>query len=154
MSILFVDFFLDFIEINLLYVIMILLEVVPMGADKYKVIFSKNLNKYLKLNGKTQVDIVHDLGFNKSAVSTWCNGTRLPRMDKVDSLAKYFGINRSDLIEDDKDTQDTYYFDHEARETAEFLHKNPDYKVLFDASRKVKKEDIDFVKKMIEKFSE
>ena len=36
---------------------------------------------------------------------------------------------------------------------AEFLHKNPDYKVLFDASRKVKKEDIEFVKQMLDRFS-
>lgn len=54
----------------------------------------------MSLNDKSQIDLINDLGFNKSAVSTWCNGTRLPRMDKVDALAKYFGINRSDLIED------------------------------------------------------
>lgn len=34
---------------------------------------------------------------------------------------------------------------------AEFLYRNPDYKVLFDASRKVKPEDIDFVKQMIDR---
>ena len=68
--------------------------------DAYKRIFSRNLKKFMGVNGKTQVDIIKDLGFNKSAVSTWCNGTRLPRMDKVDMLARYFGIKRSDLIED------------------------------------------------------
>ena len=31
------------------------------------------------------------------------------------------------------------------------MHKNPEYKVLFDASSKVKKEDIEFVKKMIDR---
>jgi transcriptional regulator with XRE-family HTH domain len=56
----------------------------------------------MELNQKEQIDIINDLGFNKSSVSTWCNGTRLPRMDKVDALAKYFGINRSDLIEERK----------------------------------------------------
>lgn len=54
----------------------------------------------MALNNKTQSDLINDLGFDKSAVSTWCNGTRLPRMDKVNTLAKYFNINRSDLIED------------------------------------------------------
>ena len=34
---------------------------------------------------------------------------------------------------------------------AEFLFKNPEYKVLFDASRKVKPEDIDFVKRMMDR---
>ena len=36
---------------------------------------------------------------------------------------------------------------------AQFLYENPDYKVLFDASRKVKKEDIEFVKQMIDRMS-
>ncbi len=74
-----------------------------MYEDEYKRIFSKNLNKYMEINGKNQIDIINDLGFNKSAVSTWCNGTRLPRMDKVDALARYFNINRSDLIEEHDD---------------------------------------------------
>lgn len=68
----------------------------------YKKIFSKNLNHYMSISGKTQSDLINDLGFNKSAVSTWCNGTRLPRMDKVEILAQYFNINRSDLIEEMK----------------------------------------------------
>ena len=72
-----------------------------MSDDFYKKIFSKNLRYYMELNQKEQIDIINDLGFNKSSVSTWCNGTRLPRMDKVDALAKYFGINRSDLIEEE-----------------------------------------------------
>ena len=54
----------------------------------------------MELNGKTQSDLINDLGFNKSAVSTWCNGSRLPRMDKVETLAQYFRINRSDLIDE------------------------------------------------------
>lgn len=74
-----------------------------MPEDVYKKIFSKNLNYYMELNGKTQTDLINDLGFNKSAVSTWCNGTRLPRMDKVEILAQYFKINRSDLIEKKED---------------------------------------------------
>ena len=71
-----------------------------MSEEAYKKIFSRNLNYYMELNGKTQSDLINDLGFNKSAVSTWCNGSRLPRMDKVETLAQYFRINRSDLIDE------------------------------------------------------
>lgn len=74
-----------------------------MSDDLYKQIFSKNLRHYMAINKKTQIDIINDLGINKSSISTWCNGTRLPRMDKVDLLAKYLGISRSDLIEDKKE---------------------------------------------------
>ena len=125
-----------------------------MGEDIYKKIFSENLKRYMELHNKTQIDIVNDLSFDKSTVSTWVNGTRLPRMDKVDALAKYFGINRSDLIEKCEGTSEPehYYINDDAREMAEFLYKNPDYRVLFDASRKVKKEDIEFVKAMLDRF--
>ena len=44
-----------------------------------------------------------------------------------------------------------YYLNNDARDMAQFLFENPEYKVLFDASRKVKKEDIDFVKQMIDR---
>lgn len=70
-----------------------------LDENLYKKIFSKNLRYYMESNNKNQIDIINDLGFNKSAVSTWVNGSRLPRMDKVDALAKYFNIKRSDLIE-------------------------------------------------------
>lgn len=88
--------------------------------DRYKKIFAENLKYYMKLHNKNQADLINDLGFNKSSVSTWCNGTRLPRMDKVDILAKYFDINRSDLIED-KDTEHkpSYYLNPETSRIAQ-----------------------------------
>ena len=76
--------------------------------DKYKKIFSKNLNYYMDLNGKTQTDIINDLDINKSAISSWCNGTRLPRMNKVELLANYLNITVSDLI-GDNDENNNYF---------------------------------------------
>lgn len=52
------------------------------------------------------------------------------------------------------DTPQQYYLDAEAKEYAQFLFDNPEYRVLFDASRKVKPEDIDFVRKFIDKMTE
>lgn len=48
---------------------------------------------------------------------------------------------------------DSYYLNPKARDMAQFLFENPEYKVLFDASRKVKPEDIQFVKEMIDRMS-
>ena len=112
----------------------------------------------MEINQKTQIDIINDLGINKSAISTWCNGTRLPRMDKVDMLAKYLHCKRSDLLEDKteekkEETEQSYYINEDAKELAQFLFENPDYKVLFDATKNVKKEDLETVKTIIDKFS-
>jgi transcriptional regulator with XRE-family HTH domain len=71
-----------------------------MSEEEYKRAFSRRLRHYLSINGKTQADLVKDLGFNKSTVSTWFNGVKIPRMDKIDILCDYFNISRSDLIED------------------------------------------------------
>lgn len=68
--------------------------------ELYAKIFANNLNRLMSEREKSQVDIINDLGFTRSAVSTWCQGTRLPRMKKVDALANYFGVKRSDLIEE------------------------------------------------------
>lgn len=65
-----------------------------------KNIFAANLRKYMKLNGKTRRDICNDLGFSYYTFSDWVNGKKYPRMDKVEMLAHYFGILKSDLIED------------------------------------------------------
>ena len=93
-----------------------------MSEESYQKIFSKNLTYYMELNGKTQTDLINDLGFNKSAVSTWCNGTRLPRMDKVEMLAKYFNINRSDLIEEKSDNAETTLTLKDTRDIAKDLN--------------------------------
>ncbi len=82
--------------------------------DKYKKIFSKNLNYYMNLRGKTQTDIINDLDINKSAISSWCNGTRLPRMNKVELLANYLNINVSDLLGDNDENNN--YFEYVAED--------------------------------------
>ena len=64
-----------------------------------KNIFAKNLNYYLKANGKTRRDLCAVLGVSYSAVTAWVNGKKYPRMDKVDEMAKYFGISRAHLTE-------------------------------------------------------
>lgn len=112
-----------------------------MSEESYQKIFSKNLNYYMALNNKSQTDLVNDLGFNKSAVSTWCNGTRLPRMDKVEALARYFDINRSDLIEE-KNLEAGYYFNEETAKAAQEIFENKELRMLFDAARDADAEDL------------
>lgn len=125
-----------------------------MSEDAQKRIFTKNLNAYIEASGKTQLEIAKSIGVSPQTFNTWCKGIAIPRMGKVQALADYFHINKSDLIEDKSNTnEDSYYLNDDAREMAQFLYENPDYKVLFDASRKVKKEDIEFVKEMIDRMS-
>ncbi|MBO5963880.1 MAG: helix-turn-helix transcriptional regulator [Bacteroidales bacterium] len=65
-----------------------------------KNIFSTNLKKYMALQEKSRNDISRDLGISYYTVTDWVKGKKYPRMDKVEALANYFGILKSDLIED------------------------------------------------------
>lgn len=128
-----------------------------MSDDELKKDFASRLRYFMKIKGCRQSDISKELGINMSTVSSWCNGVMIPRMDKIKLLADYFGINISDLLSfNDNEPDDDkrgYYLNDDAKDIAQFLYENPDYKVLFDASRKVKKEDIEFVKDMIDRLS-
>lgn len=53
--------------------------------SNYKRVFAQNLSNLLAANKKTQADLVADLKLNKSTVSTWVNGTKMPRMNKLNS---------------------------------------------------------------------
>lgn len=72
-----------------------------MTEEKSRKIMANNINKYLKLTGKTKADLSRDLGIPYSTVRDWCTGTSYPRIDALDALVKYFNISRPMLTEVD-----------------------------------------------------
>lgn len=65
-----------------------------------KRIFAKNLNFYISKSNKQQNEVAKDLGFPPTTFNTWCVGKVMPKMGKVQALADYFGVLKSDLLED------------------------------------------------------
>lgn len=71
-----------------------------MDTVNNKNVFASNLKRYMRLSGKSRKEICSALGFSYFTFSDWVNGKKYPRMDKVEMLANYFGIKKSDLIEE------------------------------------------------------
>lgn len=71
-----------------------------MDEKKYGKIIAKNLKNIAYKRGKSQADMAKDLGISKQTVSSWMNGTRVPRMEKIDLLCRYLGISKEELLED------------------------------------------------------
>lgn len=69
-------------------------------SEKEKMIFSTNLHRIMSAQGKKQSDIVEVFGITASTVSDWLNGKKYPRMDKVQMLADWLKVKKSDLIEE------------------------------------------------------
>lgn len=105
----------------------------------------------LKRRGEKVADVAKATGIRPSVFTDWKMGRYDLKADKLKAIADHFGVSVEYLMTGEE--KDNYYINDDARDLAEFLFRNPDYKVLFDASRKVKKEDIDFVKQMIERAS-
>lgn len=64
-----------------------------------KQVFSENLKHYMTLYNKDRNKMCKDLGFKYSTLRDWTKGNTYPRIDKIEKLANYFGIQKSDLIE-------------------------------------------------------
>lgn len=62
--------------------------------------FGKNLRRLLSLKNISQLDLADAIGVSPAAVSQWCSGKVVPRMNKIDAICKFLGVERSDLLED------------------------------------------------------
>jgi len=110
----------------------------------------RNITNLLIENNNTQLDLAHALNVHKSTVSAWCNGTRIPRMPVVDSMCEYFGVSRARILgETAPTTSSTFYPDPTVAALADRLKDDPDYRVLLDAVRNVRKEDINVIADLI-----
>lgn len=115
-----------------------------------------NIFKQLRISsGYTQIEMSQKLGISRSTIGMYETGAREPDFETLEAIADFFNVDIDYLLgRTDKTTllpESSYYFNEDARELAEFMFKNPEYKVLFDASRKVKKEDIEFVRQFIDR---
>lgn len=60
----------------------------------------KNIQYYMDLFGIKRNDLCKALGFKYTTVTDWINGNKYPRIDKIEMMAAYFGISKSDLVEE------------------------------------------------------
>ena len=65
-----------------------------------KNVMAKNLTYYVAQSGHTQKELSEMVGVATSTFNDWMKGKKYPRIDKIEILANYFGIRKSDLIED------------------------------------------------------
>lgn len=79
-----------------------------------KEIVAKNLQYFLDRKGVTQTQMAEHLGYPEMTVSNWMKAKTYPRVDKMQEMADYFNVRRSDIEEEKEDrpnfTSTSYYY--------------------------------------------
>ena len=65
-----------------------------------KQVMAKNIRYYMERNGLNATDLALELDFKYSTVLDWLKANTYPRIDKIEMMANYFKIEKSDLVED------------------------------------------------------
>lgn len=78
-----------------------------MSEKEIQSIFSKKLKYYLKLRNKTQLDLAKAIGVSNTTINNYVKGYNTPRMDKIDKICNYLNIERSNLLEDKEESNNT-----------------------------------------------
>lgn len=103
--------------------------------------------------GYTLKDIADKVGVAPSTVSRWEIGDiENMRRDKIQALATALELSPNIIMGLEVPDDQKWYIEEEAKDLAKFLKSNPEYKVLFDASRKVRKDDLDKALKAVNIF--
>lgn len=95
--------------------------------------------------GVSSYKVCKDLGISQGTISNWKNRGNNISAPIMKKIADYFDVSMEYLMGSENNSEENneeYYEDKETANYTEFLHKNPEYKILFDAVPNVKKEDI------------
>ena len=71
-----------------------------MASEWSKKTFARNLSYYMTVSGKTQKELAEIAGVTAPTFNEWIKAKKFPRIDKIQKMADYFGVLKSDLIEE------------------------------------------------------
>lgn len=71
-----------------------------MSDKDEKIVFANNLREILNEKGVSQQTLADNIGVSKSAVSFWLSGQKYPSPGKIQKIADYLGVRKSQLIDD------------------------------------------------------
>jgi transcriptional regulator with XRE-family HTH domain len=69
-----------------------------MSESEFNRQFARRMCAYMDKLQLTQQGLADKLGVSPAAVSHWCTGKKVPRMDRVDQICKIFRCRRTDLV--------------------------------------------------------
>ena len=103
----------------------------------------ETINELCKNAGTSLSALEKELGFGKGTIYRW--NDKIPSVDKVKKVADHFDVS-IDYISGRRPSDET-------QEILEYLHKNPEMKVLLSSSARLEKEDLDAVMAIVRRMN-
>ena len=110
--------------------------------------FKDRLKELRKQRGLSQVALAEKLGLSKSTIGAYETGDIIPSLPALNAIADFFNVDLNYL--NGAADESTYYLNPEAAELAKEIYNRDDLRILFDATRDISKEDLQFVIRMVE----
>lgn len=101
--------------------------------------------------GITQDELATAVGVAKSTISMYESNQRRPGFEMMEAIADALNVDMNTLY--GTPTDENYYHDPDAAALADMIKDNPRYRVLFEASRNLSADDVNFVIDMIKKLA-
>lgn len=95
-----------------------------MSALGNKEVMASNIRRYLEEMGISRKEFCNRLGFKYSTVTDWLNAEKYPRIDKIETMANFFGISKADLVEPPQQALPAQHLPHDGRHTCASLLDN------------------------------
>lgn len=100
--------------------------------------------------GLRNADVSRGTGISKQILSDWKRGKAVPKLEKIAKIADFLGVS-VDYLTTGKEPSYGHYLDPEVADLAQRLHDDENLRILFDCTRDVKKEDLQFVIELIKR---
>lgn len=143
----------------------------------------RKFEKICEIRGVKPSTVSKATGISTATLSSWKGGKYTPKLDKIKKIAEYFGVNpmyfddepvplsqvrdfeaffndepggRYGELKEDNEAKHShaYYLDPETAKVAQEVYDNPNLRILFDAARNAKPEDIKMAADLLQRFKE
>lgn len=71
-----------------------------MSALGNKEVMANNIKRLMNLRDKDRNQVCKDLNIKYTTFTDWINANTYPRIDKIELMANYFNVSKSDLVEE------------------------------------------------------
>ena len=113
----------------------------------------EHFEKVLKDKGITAYKVAQDTGVTTATLTGWKKGRYTPKNDKLKKIADYLGVTVEYLLYGGE-AKDGYYLNQETAQKAQELFENSGLRMLFDAAKGSRPEDLQMAADLLKRLKE